>query len=253
LSQEQINQWSKLYGRQIILEVMAQNGTVKMSLRHEYRKFKWKLFGKAALAKRCVFMTMVAACLFDEGAVLISDSRATKTNNAQYEFSDTLQKIIPIRKNIALAYAGDVQIAGDVAREIRLRIIGNDNQKEPQVLASTLPSIARGLYLKHAIIRRRYSDIYLMMAGVDSLKQIHVYVFKSPLFKPTKIEKGYDVIGSGDIVKPYLRDRFNEIDKSTNSLKSKADALIVGLESELQKHDIGFTVGGLFQTILITP
>jgi hypothetical protein len=107
--------------------------------------------------------------------------------------------------------------------------------------------------LKYAIIRRRYSEIYLMLAGVDSSKQIHAYVFKSPLFKPSEIKKGFDVIGSGDVVRPYLRDHFETIDKSVNNLKSKADALIVGLESELQKHDIGFTVGGLFQTILITP
>ena len=84
-------------------------------------------------------MTMVAVCLFKEGGVLISDSRATKDNNGKYAFSDTLQKILYIRKNIALSYAGDVQIAGDVAREVRLKVIGDDNLKEPQTLAAKIP------------------------------------------------------------------------------------------------------------------
>ena len=197
-------------------------------------------------------MTMVAVCLFKEGGVLISDSRATKDNNGKYAFSDTLQKILYIRKNIALSYAGDVQIAGDVAREVRLKVIGDDNLKEPQTLAAKIPTIATLSYLKYVFIRGRPCAVYLLLAGVDSSGKTYAWVFKSPGFKPIKIENGFDVIGSGEVVAPYLEKSYKNIDSSHNDLKSKADALIVGLESELQKHDVN-TVGGLFQVVLLTP
>ncbi len=197
-------------------------------------------------------MTMVAACLFKEGGVLISDSRATKDDKGSYVFSDTLQKILYIRKNIALSYAGDVQIAGDVAREVRLKVIVDDNLKEPQALAAKIPAIATLSYLKYAFIRGRPSAIYLLMAGVDSSGKTSAWVFKSPSFKPVTIEKGFDVIGSGEVVAPYLEKNYKKIDSSHNDLKSKADVLIIDLENELQKHGVD-TVGGLFQVVLLTP
>jgi 20S proteasome alpha/beta subunit len=53
-------------------------------------------------------MTMVAACHFADGAVIIADSRATWVGSGVPIFQDELQKILSLGPKIGLAFAGDI-------------------------------------------------------------------------------------------------------------------------------------------------
>lgn len=64
---------------------------------------------------------MVLAYNFQEGSVMISDSRATwvdKRINTNIP-EDKLQKILPPGKKMAIGYAGDVRTAALVVNELK--------------------------------------------------------------------------------------------------------------------------------------
>jgi 20S proteasome alpha/beta subunit len=69
-------------------------------------------------------MTLIAACRFQTGAVVIADSRATWTQPGSITgaVEDTLRKILHIGPKISLTYAGSVDEAGCVADELRRRV-----------------------------------------------------------------------------------------------------------------------------------
>lgn len=66
-------------------------------------------------------MTMVAACRFPDGGVVIADTRATWAKGVAV-FQDTLQKVIPLAAKIGVAFSGDVAAAEIVIRELRRRM-----------------------------------------------------------------------------------------------------------------------------------
>ena len=67
-------------------------------------------------------MTMVAACHFADGAVIIADSRATWVGAGMPIFQDEPQKVLPLESNIGLAFAGDVEAVALIARQLRQRL-----------------------------------------------------------------------------------------------------------------------------------
>src|SRR5437667_8595491 len=83
-------------------------------------------------------MTVVVACRFPEGAVVLADSRATWVGGRKM-YQDTLQKILPIGGKQGIAYAGDVGAAGLVVRELRRRIQSNRRLLVPRKLALEIP------------------------------------------------------------------------------------------------------------------
>ena len=194
-------------------------------------------------------MTMVAGFKFAEGTVIIADSRVTFFTHKNKTLSDTAQKIIYLTPKLALSFAGNIRIAEEVICNIRKNITKKPNLKIPQKLARDMSRIATYSYNKHKSGQKKFNSVSIILGGVDFKGETHLYSCSSPNFKCVEIEKGFSVIGSGEVVRGYLDDDYARI-KKEGDLKTKADMLCIGLDSELSKYDID-TVGGLLQVILI--
>ncbi|HUV42860.1 MAG TPA: hypothetical protein VMY36_03065 [Patescibacteria group bacterium] len=191
-------------------------------------------------------MTMVLAYKFKEGTVMISDSRATwvdKRINANI-LEDKLQKILPLGNRMVIGYAGDVKTAALVINSLRGTLKKKSKLNIPNVMVSELCRIAKFYYKKIK------EPLAFILGTINNSGKIEVSSFEFPSFAPQKVNEGFTVIGSGNIVAGYLRKNANLFEKPNQSLKQKADLLYINLGSELGRQGID-TVGGLFQTILI--
>lgn len=194
-------------------------------------------------------MTVVVACRFPEGTVVLADSRATWIGGRKM-YQDTLQKILPVGGKQAIAYAGDVGAAGLVVRELRRRIRSNSRLLIPHKLALEIPRVARHYY---DVYRARHGGVHslaLVFAGVSERGEVGIWWHQSPDFESHPLEKGYIALGSGaDAARRYLEKAASALETAPN-LKAKADALISGLEQELITEGVE-SVGGLFQVIVV--
>ena len=68
-------------------------------------------------------MTLVAACVFDDGAIVLADSRVTWVHKGTSTPDDALQKILYLRRNAFLAYAGNVAAVALLTQELRKRLL----------------------------------------------------------------------------------------------------------------------------------
>jgi hypothetical protein len=195
-------------------------------------------------------MTMVAACSFKDGAVIISDSRATCDMPYGECSDDRLQKIIRIAPKTALSFAGSGYLASKVAQHLRQKSKLNTRNQLIRKIAIELPRIAKHYFTTHSMHAKH--GLSLILAGTDNSGKVHVYCYRSPDFKQEEIANSFTVIGSGEVVYPYLAEKFSSIDIPANDLKRKADILSQGLDSALGQYKAQY-VGGLFQVILITP
>ncbi len=200
-------------------------------------------------------MTMVVACHFDDGAVVIADSRVTWEKPIGRVFSDTAQKIIPIAPKVALAFAGDVLLATVIANKIRAEIKKHKRSRIPSVIARHLPRAAKFCFKQY---QKEYEKrtgkkccVSFILGGVEHNGEIALWVCESPTFVLQSIRKSFAVVGSGNVVDSYLQQKYTELIDKRLVLKNRADELLIGLESELKKHGID-SVGGLFQTILLS-
>ena len=193
-------------------------------------------------------MTMIAGCHFGDAAVIVADSRVTQQGIAQDIHSDTAQKIISLGQKIAIAFAGNVEIANDIVKNLCQHIVKEQNCQLPRVLANELPRIARHCYQQYKDKKSSLYLVSLILGGVDS-SGVYLWTFESPHFNARKLSYSFAVMGSGSVVKPYLVSNYDRI-KNYPDLKTKTDHLLVGLSSELSRHGVE-TVGGLFQTILL--
>lgn len=197
-------------------------------------------------------MTIIAGFCFKEGVVIMADSRVTRESETdkQHTYSDNLQKIIPLGKKLALAYAGNVSIADRIARQIRQNLRKKNRLSHPRKLASEISRIAKHHFKKCGKSYTRNS-VSLIFGGVDSRGSIYMYIYDSPDFIMKEVSAGFVMGGSGVVAAQYFKDIFRQIESQHDNLKKKADALIIGLEGELKKQGVE-TVGGLFQIILLT-
>ena len=197
-------------------------------------------------------MTMVAGCIFRDGADVIADSRATLESAASRHFDDSLQKILHLGPKLAIGYAGNVAIAGHIIQEIRKAISKNRRLNMPRRLAQEFPRIACHYFkIYKTSMPAGRENVGFVVAGVGDSEEISVWSFRSPTFEARRVES-FDVLGSGEVVRSYLQETFKKL-KEVNGLKERADWLIQGLESDLAKKApyTEDTVGGLFQVILI--
>lgn len=74
---------------------------------------------------------------------MIADSRATWLGGSVRLFQDSLQKILPLGQRTAIAFAGDVQAADLVVRQLRRRINKNPRLRIFRKLATQVPRIAK--------------------------------------------------------------------------------------------------------------
>lgn len=197
-------------------------------------------------------MTMVVACHFDEGAAIIADSRVTWTfSNGGRLLSDRSQKILPLGANLGVAFSGSLSIASKIVSEIRVSIKKKPRITNPLRLSHKLSRTAAYYYrecLRDADENR--CSVSLVLGGAPKQGNPLIWTFRAPDFAPTLVSE-WDVIGSGSVVRTYLKENFQRICKQGSSLKDKATILMSALESELCQRNV-VTVGGLFQAILLS-
>ena len=200
-------------------------------------------------------MTMVAACHFDDGAIVIADSRVTWEKAFGKVFSDTAQKIFPLAPKVALAFAGDVLLATNIAKQMKASFKKHKRLRAPSVIAGHLPRVAKYCFEQYEKVYERKTgqkcSVSFILTGIEHNSKILLWVCESPAFILRCISKSSIVIGSGNIVADYLQQKHTEIIAKGLALKNRADELLIGLEDELKKHGVD-TVGGLFQTILLS-
>lgn len=195
---------------------------------------------------------MVAACCFHDGAVIIADTRATWLAGHVPIFQDSLQKVLPITRRIAIAFSGDVGLTESIIRGIRKRIGVNARLQQLRKLAANLERTAKHDYQVYVSKSRTRTATHFILAGITDQRQVEVWRFAAPDFKLYPVRGGFVVIGSGRVVEPYIAAEHASLDKDLPDLKARANSLICGLEAELRQQSID-SVGGLFQAILIEP
>lgn len=195
-------------------------------------------------------MTMIAACRFHDGAVIIADSRATWERGKRQSFQDTLQKILPLGPKISLSFAGDVAAAALIANQLRLRVNKRTRLRILRKLAAEIPRVAKHYYDFYEAKTRRREGLALILAGVDASGNIGIWCYEAPHFRSRNLSERFEVLGSGAAVKSYLKECWDKLDHDLPDLKSRADRLLLGLEEEIEKRRI-VTVGGMLQVILI--
>jgi len=85
-------------------------------------------------------MTIIAGFCFKEGSIVIADSRATLNDiKNKAHFNDSIQKIVPIYKNYAFAYAGNIELASKIIYGIKYNIRKKEKLKIPQKLGLCQP------------------------------------------------------------------------------------------------------------------
>lgn len=193
-------------------------------------------------------MTMVAIGKFDDGAVLISDSRASYELPGKLVPNDSLQKILPIGKIRVFCYSGSVSIANKTLE--RFKIL-NKQKKEYQSLdgiIKKLPGLLKSVF-DASPSEEKSLGLSVIVGGKMLSGNLKFWVLYHPNFVAKPIDS-HCVIGSGSVVKTYLDKEINNI-KVLPNLKAKADNLMIGLYSELSKYGVD-SVGGMFQIVLVS-
>ena len=183
-------------------------------------------------------MTVVIGFKADKEAVMLSDSRASSPNAVE----DKLQKILPIKENIALGYAGNVAFATYVANMLRQNLSTIVKSGLKNVL-SEMQKIALSLYSQQP----KPTDFMLGLIASDG--EALLYVFRCPNFEPEDI-KGFELIGSGSAIKGALVNAFKN-EKTDVDIKHIADKIFTTASSELARQLKDDSVGGMFQIILL--
>lgn len=183
-------------------------------------------------------MTVVIGFKADKEAVMFSDSRASSPGIAE----DKLQKILPIKGNIALGYAGNVAFATYMADMLRQNLISVTKADLKSILQQ-VQKIALSLYSK----RPEPTDFMLGLIANDG--EALLYVFKHPKFDMQEI-KGLELIGSGSIIKDSLVSALKDV-KTDVDIKYIADKIFPIASGELAKQLKDDSVGGMFQIILL--
>ena len=183
-------------------------------------------------------MTVVVGFKADKEAVMLSDSRASSPSVVE----DKLQKILPIKDNIALGYAGDVAFATYVANMLRQYLSSITGTGLENILLE-IKKIALSLYSQ----RPEPTDFMLGLIANDG--EAMLYVLRHPNFEPEEVS-GFELIGSGEVIKDSLVNVFK--DEATNvDIKNIADKIFTTVSGELARQLKDDSVGGMFQVILL--
>jgi hypothetical protein len=194
-------------------------------------------------------MTIIAGFCFKEGSIVIADSRATLNDiKNKAHFNDSIQKIVPIYKNYAFAYAGNIGLASKIIYEIKYNIRKKEKLKIPQKLAQNIQRIARFKYENYGTNTNKL--VYFIFAAVSKSGNVFLWSFEPPKFNPIRTSNNFYIAGSGSIIKKDIEQIYIDIDNNYNGLIEKANVLITRFESLLSQYSVN-TVGGLFQIILL--
>lgn len=185
-------------------------------------------------------MTVVIGFKAKKEAVMISDSRASSPSTGTVE--DKLQKILPIKENIALGYAGNVGFANYVANMLRQNL-SSVTKAGLQGVLSEVKKIAISLYSQ----RPEPTDFMLGLIANDG--EALLYVFRNPNFEPIEV-KELELIGSGSMIKDSLSQAVKDI-STDQDIKYIADKIFTTASGALEKQLKDDSVGGMFQIILL--
>ena len=183
-------------------------------------------------------MTVVIGFKADKEAVMISDSRASSPNAVE----DKLQKILPIKENIALGYAGNVAFATCVADMLRQNLKTITHADLKNILAE-VQKIASVLYSQQP------APTDFMLGLIANNGEALLYVFHHPNFSPEAI-KGFELIGSGSMIKDALSSALKDVN-TDQDIKYIADKIFTTASGALEKQLKDDSVGGMFQIILL--
>lgn len=183
-------------------------------------------------------MTVIIGFKAEKEAMMLSDSRASSPDVVE----DKLQKIIPIKTNIVLGYAGDVEFATYVVSMLRQNLDSITKEGLKSIL-SEVQKITLSLYSQ----RPEPTDFMLGLIANDG--EALLYVFRHPNFEPKKVE-GFELIGSGAVIKDSLVKAFKK-EKTNVDIKRIADKIFTAASSELARQLKDESVGGMFQIILL--
>lgn len=200
-------------------------------------------------------MTMVVGAKFEEGIIVLSDSRVTLLHPISLEecaHHDAAQKLFPLTKNIVIGFAGSFNSFMKIASAIRNRISKKDKLQHINILSQKLQKILEEEFKRIIKSNPISPDVEIIIAGYTKTQKpkAKMWVFKSlSNFQAIEVSDSFHVIGSGEIVTSFIQDNWDKI-KKINTIKRKADWFILHLESQLNKEQIS-NVGGLFQVLLI--
>lgn len=185
-------------------------------------------------------MTVVIGFKAKKEAVMISDSRASSPSTGTVE--DKLQKILPIKENISLGYAGSVGFANYVANMLRQNL-STITKTGLQAILSEVKRIAISLYSQ----RPEPTDFMLGLIANDG--EALLYIFRHPDFEPVEV-MGLELIGSGSMIKNDLSDALKGVN-ADQDIKYIADKIFTSASGALAKQLKDDSVGGMFQIILL--
>ena len=202
-------------------------------------------------------MTVVVACKFSSGSVLIADSRISldKTNIR----SDTAQKAFVIGRNMLLAYTGDVNLVSLIMNTLGQSWEKNSKNRHFRKIIRDLPRISR-FHMKNYCAKLKISNpnyipsVQILLLRADKEGHASFLVFDSmDNFDLLSVQDDVLVLGSGHIIKQQLENKYQEIKSYRKELKENADMLFTWLGVELGKYnkDIKNSVGGLLQIYLV--
>lgn len=197
-------------------------------------------------------MTILAGFQFDNGVVILADSRATWVSQlgSPLHFQDELQKLLPLDNRIAIGYAGDVQGANLIINELKRRMRRKERLRALQKLASEIPRIAKHYYKLHRSRSKSREHVALMLGGVTNSGKVLVFSYESPRFERIELKQNFRILGSGRQIQPEVIEGYKKIADQSIELQERAHVLRVLLDKQITQSSIP-TIGGLFQIILL--
>jgi hypothetical protein len=204
--------------------------------------FMFFLFLYLVLAQKILeynqIMTLVLASIFDDGKLVLSDSRASAGTTSE----DVLQKIVGINKDIIVGYAGGVAAVNRVLTAFQTRIV-DENLNAPD----TITVLQEESVAEFANNNEGFSLLLFTKAN----RAWTINRLQSSDFEPEEIED-IALIGSGSVISPQIVPFYETIKDETEPLKSKADRIIWHISSLLASSGAQ-GVGGMIQALLLLP
>jgi 20S proteasome alpha/beta subunit len=195
-------------------------------------------------------MTVVVAARFQDGAVVLADTRASWGLPADPFPEDALQKILPLTRKSVIAYAGDVAAAAYVIERIKERIQRKKRLQSIYRLAGDLPRAARHYFREfQSKSQRVVGGIALVLAGISDVGKALIYWTESPHFSRRRLDSELIAVGSGDFVLERLQAEVQRY-RDQPTLKARADEVMMDVTRELERHGER-TVGGMFQGVVL--
>ena len=142
-------------------------------------------------------MTIGFGAKIASGVVVIADSRVTWPTRHNRDFSDNLQKLYVLGSGSVICFAGDVDIAREMLRDLSENVFHTDDIRS---LKDNVGPFLRNCYSQ----LRSEACVEFLLGGVH--REGYMVKYTSPDFDADSISPwlGYHIIGSGEVIRPAL-------------------------------------------------